>query len=380
MAVSTVDRDRLFRQFRNSLGSSVVSVEITDEILDSSLEMAIEDYAEIAQNQLIENQWFSLFGTNVTTAEFVFGLSVPSIDFSTRYSYAYSKQVGLQGRGPWELKKDYIEIEAGKQSYLIPAGREVNEVLWFSPNATTAALFANTYGGVDAGGFGGGFAQVGAGGVGINGGFGGGYYAMQSYDTLLLAQDLTLKSKLLRGDLTYKITANSDGGRILHLMSTPGSRLSFGMGVSNSGLLSLAGCQVWYHYYDTTPENLDQCRKDNPDIIRLPNDVILSKLDFSNFNEPTKVLIRQLFIAHAKRALGRIRGKYSGIIGPPGAQQTMDYESLLTEGTAELEAVRLAIGNRLLRYSSTAMLERAALEAEYLNRQLKFRPLGIYKV
>jgi hypothetical protein len=33
------------------------------------------------------------------------------------------------------------------------------------------------------------------------------------------------------------------------------------------------------------------------------------KLDFSDFNEPTKTLL-QLFIAEAKKALGRTRGKF----------------------------------------------------------------------
>ena len=40
-------------------------------------------------------------------------------------------------------------------------------------------------------------------------------------------------------------------------------------------------------YYDTTNKDVDQCRKDNPSIIKLPNDVPLGKLDYATFNEPT---------------------------------------------------------------------------------------------
>ena len=49
--------------------------------------------------------------------------------------------MGLQTRGPWELQKDYVLIEEDKQVYEIPAGREINEILWFTPNSTDHALY-----------------------------------------------------------------------------------------------------------------------------------------------------------------------------------------------------------------------------------------------
>jgi hypothetical protein len=63
-------------------------------------------------------------------------------DMAKDYSYYFSKEVGLQQRGPWELKKDFIEIEPGKQVYIIPAGREINSVMWMNPPTTQASLFA----------------------------------------------------------------------------------------------------------------------------------------------------------------------------------------------------------------------------------------------
>jgi hypothetical protein len=57
-------------------------------------------------------------------------------------------------------------------------------------------------------------------------------------------------------------------------------------------------------------QNVDACLKDNPDIIKMPNQVELSRLEYVDFNEPTRTLVRQLFIAEAKRALGRTRGKF----------------------------------------------------------------------
>lgn len=378
MSVSIEEREKLFRQFRHSVGAPIRQIELTDEQLCTLLEISIEDYAQYVQEWLIEHQWQSLLGHNLDTIDMAFALSVRNFDFMTQYTYAYSKQVGLQTNGPWELKKDYVEIEAGRQVYQIPAGREINEVLWITPPATSQALLAN-YGGIDYG-FGGGFAQVG-GGVGTGGpGFSRmGYYIAPAFDILLTAADMNLKNRIVRSELVYKVTAGPNGTKLLHLMSTPGSKLSFGQGIGGVGSsINMTGCQVWYHYYDTTPENVDQCRQDNPDIIKMPNQVPLAKLDYADFNEPTKTLIRQLFIAEAKRALGRTRGKFGGIVGPPEAERTMDYESLLSEGNEEKKAVLERLDARLQRLSSTSQLERGAKEATDLNTAMKYRPLGFW--
>ena len=380
MSVSIEERDKLFTQFRHSVGAPIRQIELTDEQLCTLLEISIEDYAQYVQEWLIEHQWLSLFGQNIDNIDMAFALSVRSQDFVSQYTYAYSKQVGLQANGPWELKKDYVQLEEGRQVYQIPANREINEVLWLTPTAVSQALLAN-YGGIDYG-FGGGFAQMGGGygtaGTGTGGGRSG-YYVAPAFDILLTAGDMNLKNRIIRSELVYKITAGPNGTKLLHLLSTPGSKLSFGTGIGTPGSsISLAGCQVWYHYYDTNMGNKDKCRLDNPDIIKLPNEVPLSKLDFSTFNEPTKTLIRQLFIAEAKRALGRVRGKYGGIVGPPEAERTMDYETLISEGNEERKAVLERLDTRLARLSSTSQLERSANEAEYLNRAIKFRPMGFW--
>lgn len=380
MPVTTEEREKLFRQFRHSLGAPTRQIELVDEQLCTLLEISIEDYAQYVQEWLVEHQWLSLLGQNIDTTDMAFAMSVRSLDLMTQYTYAYSKQVGLQVNGPWELKKDYVTVEAGRQVYQIPAGREINEVLWLTPTAVNQALLAN-YGGIDYG-FGGGFAQMGGGygtaGTGTGGGRSG-YYIAPAFDILLTAQDMNLKNKIVRSEMVYKITAGPNGTKLLHLLSTPGSKLSFGHGIGGAGTsISLAGCQVWYHYYDTSGKDVDKCRLDNPDIIKLPNEVPLSKLDFSSFNEPTKTLIRQLFIAEAKRALGRVRGKFGGIVGPPEAERTMDYETLITEGNEERKAVLERLETRLVRLSSTSQLERGANEATFLNTTLKYRPLGFY--
>jgi hypothetical protein len=221
-----------------------------------------------------------------------------------------------------------------------------------------------------------GYGDGGGGGYGV-----GGYYLAPAYDILLRASDFNLKQRIIRSELIYKITAGPDGTRLLHLMSTPGSKLSFGHGPG--GTVGLTGSKVWYRYYDTTAENVDQCRAANKDIIKLPNEVPLSKLDYCDLNEPTKIWIRQYLLAKSKVTLGRVRGKYSGALKVPEGDVTMDFQSLLDEGKEEIKLLTdelIGPEGRLVKLSTEKQLERQANEAQHLNNSLKFRPLPIIVV
>jgi len=103
MAVSNEEKQRIFNQFRASMGAPIRNIELKDETLCTLLEIAIEDYAQYVQEWLIEHQWQSLLGENVSTTDMAFAMSVRSFDLMTQYTYAYSKQIGHQARGPWEL-------------------------------------------------------------------------------------------------------------------------------------------------------------------------------------------------------------------------------------------------------------------------------------
>lgn len=365
----------LFKKVRVKLGAPIRNVQLEDDQLCELLEMCTEDYASLVQNWLIENQWSSVYGKDVTQTDMAFAMSVRTMDTVKDYSYWFSKEVGLQQRGPWELKKDFITVEMGKQSYLLPAGREINKVLYMTPPTTQTAVMAN-YGGIDVGlGFGN-AAQLG-GGYGTSSGPMGGFFIAPAYDTMLLASDLMMKQRLLRGDLVYKVTGGPSGTKILHLISTPGSKLSFGQAYSGaSSVLGLAGHQVWYTYYDTKSEkDAAKCRKQNPDILLTPEQVPLDKMDYSLMNEPTKVIVRQLLVAEAKILLGNIRGYASGKISIPDAEMVMDYAMLHDQGKAEREQAIKELMERLARMTPAAQMETMAKISQSMNDIKKFQPV-----
>ena len=371
LQITDSEKRKLFNEVKVQLGAPIRKVELDDEMLCTLTEISIEDYSSYINEWLIESQWSSLYGLNVATSDLTKAFTVRAQNYENSFTYAYSKIVGLQANGPWELKKDYVEVEQGVQVYTIPAGREVNEVLWITPPTIDHALYSN-YGFGDYG-YGGGFAQVPFGGGG--GGFGyGGFYLAPAFDILQRDADYDLKQRIISSDLVYKITAGPDGTKLLHLLPPPGSRVTFGgAGQTNS----VAGSKVWYHYYETTSdEERQRCLNDNKDIIKLPSDVPVDVVNYSELNSPSKQWIREYLTAKSMEVLGRVRGKFGGALGVTDSEVTMDYESLLSEATAIKEKLFTRLNERLERLRPDKMLERKALEAENLNKTLQYRPLG----
>lgn len=378
MTKVTKEIEDLFLTCRRVLGAPVRAVELTDEQLCSLLQVAIGDYSERVQNEIIMNNWMGFYGKNTANAkELTAAFMYRSLDLTKEYSYWFSKQVGLQQEGPWELKKDFITIVPGQQVYVIPSGRTINKVMYVNPPMTDTALFANYMGGGV--GFMPGLGQVGAG-YGYGGGLGG-FYTTQANDVAYMAADLNFKSRLFRGDLTYKVTAGPDGTHLLHLISTPGSKLSFGFAGIQNGGIGILGCEVWYTYYDTSDGSEDECmRYHADDVILSPDQVEVNDVDFAFLNGPAKVIVRQLFIAKAKQTLGLIRGKFSGKVNIPQAEMSMDYQMLIQQGKEEYDAAMDALMKRLERMRPANMMEEQAKLVENQNKIQQYTPLGIYVI
>ena len=374
------ETQELFEDVRVKLGMGIRKVELTDDTMCRLLKYAVGDYAQYVQSFVIENNWATLYGKNLTNTDIAFALSVRTLDMAKDYSYYFSKEVGLQNGGPWELKKDFIKLEKGKQVYVIPSGRTINKVLWITPPTTDQALFAN-YGGFGVSFGGGVVGQMGLGAAtafgGISGyGMGAGLWALPAYDVSLMAADLKTKNQLFRSDLVYKVTAGPNGTHLLHLMSTPGSKLTFGAGGVN--MYPLQNCYCWYTYYDTNSSNEEDCMKQNPDVLLTPDQVPLSKMDYSLFNEPTKALIRQLLTGHASETLSFIRGKFSGNVSMLNNPLTMDYAQFMTYGQRERDNALNSLKERLERLSPYYTMQKQAELVDNSIKALKGTPLGLY--
>ena len=297
--ITPAKRDKLFTQLRHLLGAPIRAVELEDEMLDTALDISVLDYGQYVQDWLIENQWSSLYGQDTDVISLTNAFLTRDLDFETSFTYAYSKIVGLQAGGPYQLKQDYFTLTANTQMYEIPAGREINELLWFTRaelNESFIDPFLGAFGGMG-GGFGlggpGGFAQM---------GIQGSYFLMPAFDILLRMQDRNLKNRLIGGELTYRITAGAggkNGPKYVHLYNVPGGRFDFGNMVNNTN-------RVYYWYYDVGPENRNDCLDKNKDIILLPSDIEIEEMTYSKLNSPAQAWVRRYFFAKAKEMLGRV--------------------------------------------------------------------------
>lgn len=381
--ILTEDVKHLFHLVRVALGSPIRSIELTDDQLCALLEIAIGDYAEKVQNWVLETQWLNVQGKNTiqfqNPNELAYAMTVRTMDWSRNYSYWFSREVGLQQRGSYELKKDFFQVEKGKQVYVIPKGREINKVMYVTPSTTKAALYGNL-GTLDTG-IGGGFGQYGnmGNGMGITG-----FYIGSAYDTALMSVDLKYKNSLLRGDLAYKVTAGPDGTHLVHLMSTPGSpNMVGGVAADDTwGWNKYSNCYVWYTYYDVsdgTEEDIDRCRIENrDDVVLTPDQVPFESMSYDLMNYPTQQIIRKLLIAEAKITLGNIRGAFSGAVKIPNAEMTLDYRLFLEQGKDEKEKTLSELSERLTRMTPWELMKNQNEMNDQLMKVLKQKPLGFY--
>lgn len=380
----TPEIQKLFKTVRTKLGAPIRTIQLDDNQLCDLLDVAIGDYSEKVQNWVIKSQWMNLMGNKTllsNPSEVAYALTVRTMDWSRDFSYWFSREVGLQQRGSYELKKDFFKIEKGKQVYVVPAGREINKVLYITPSTTKAALYGNL-GTLDTG-IGGGFGQYGnmGNGMGITG-----FYVGSAYDTALMAADLKYKNSLLRGDIAYKVTAGPDGTHLIHLLSTPGSpNMVGGLAADDTwGWNKYSSCYCWYTYYDIGDggkEAEDECRLQNrDDVLITPDQVPLSEMRYEFLNNPAQQTVRQLLVAESMITLGLIRGTYSGSVKIPEAEMQMDYNMLLELGKQDKQNALEELNKRLDEMLPWNILEKQSNLTDNLIKVLQQKPLGGFYV
>jgi len=219
--ITSTNKNKLFLHVKHEMGYPLRPFEIKDDMMMSYLEMVIEDYSSFVNAWLIHQNWINLEGMDKTGGDFLSAFTTKSNNYMKSFTYAYSKQVGLGTNAPagagWELKRDFILTTENTQHYLIPAGREVNEVLWETPPEVDAGLIdpmaLNTFTPGMAG-----WSYLGRPSM----------YVQPTYSAILSAQDRSMKQRVLQSILTYRITGLETGEKMLHLYPIPGGRHEIG--------------------------------------------------------------------------------------------------------------------------------------------------------
>jgi hypothetical protein len=110
-----------------------------------------------------------------------------------------------------------------------------------------------------------------------------------------------------------------------------------------------------------------------------PSDAQLYNLTYAELNDPAKRWVKRFAQAMAKELLGLgIRGKFSSL-PIPGAEVTLNADSLITNGRADMDALREELKTTLDSLNYKSILENDASIQESINKTLTYSPLGIWR-
>ncbi len=385
--MSTTEQVKLFKRIRRFLGEPVMQVELDDEQIEECVCMAIEEYSSYINNWVLQNRLGEMLGLP-SDIDFTLKYVSNSLYFEKSYVNSYSEQQGFGVNGTRELKTDSIALTANTQDYTIPANREVNEVLWFTPS------FINLFG-LDASANSNiAFSEFGASFAGHTL-----YSVMPVFDTILTAQAAELRNRVRGSEYSYIIKPGPNGTKILKLFPVPfpgaaGTNSSMGIG----GGFGTPGT-VFYYYYDRLGNYgnpLFSGNTANPGftgytstqtssgfqgngLVSTPADVQLNFIAYNQLNSVAQRWVKRYALALAKELLGiGIRGKFNGQLPIPGAELTLNKDDLITTGRDDQEKLMTELKEQLSELSYDKIMEKRALIQEAINKNLGFGPTGLY--
>ena len=132
---------------------------------------------------------------------------------------------------------------------------------------------------------------------------------------------------------------------------------------------------LWFQYYTKSSKVTGSLGTEN----NVTNfaDIDYRVMSYSRINAPGIQWIKKYTLALAKELLGQIRSKYSSV-PVPGADVSLDGDSLRGEGAAEKENLITQLREDLEASSRRNMLEAKKEEAEFLRETIGNVPLNIY--
>jgi len=379
----------LFRRIRRKLGEPVMGVELRDVQMCECLAESIEEYSSFINNWALENRLSQMLGLP-NDIDFTLKFVSNNFGFEKTFARAYSEQErGIGGANSTRhLILSGIQLTAGTQDYTIPAGHEINEVMWYTPsfiNLFGLDPFANSNIA---------FSEFGASFAGHTL-----YHVMPVFDTILTAQAAELRNKVRGSEYSYRIRGGPNGTKILSLYPIPrngtGTAGSTNQGTSSFGIGGGAGTPgtVFYYFYNTigiggnstfsgytaNPSYTGDTSAQGNALVSGPSDAKLYNLSYDEINDIGKTWVKKHTQACAKTVLGEsVRGKFSGTLPIPGAELTLNSDMLVTNGREEIAKLKEELQAMLDKINYKSLLENNSMMQEYVNKTLSYSPLSIY--
>lgn len=385
--MSETEKNRIFNRIRRKLGAPVMGVELLDEQIEECICEAIEEYSGYINDWVLRNRLGEMLGLP-SEIDFTLKYVSNSLYFENSFASKIGEQVGLGANGTTEVKTTYISLTAGTQDYVIPANREVVDILWYTP------AFINLFGLDPFSSNNIAFSEFGASFAGYSL-----YSVMPVFDTIMTAQAAKLRNRVRGSEYHYMIRPGADGTKTLKLFPVPRNNANSAAG-PNLGIGGGAGTPgtMFYTYRDrvgnygnsdysgytanpgfTGTTNADGSIQDGNGLVSGPGDAQLNYISWSQLNSVAQTWVKKYAQALAKELLGiGIRGKFNGQLPIPGAELTLNKDDLISTGREDQQKLLDKLEKDLEELSYDKIMEKRVSVQESVNKTLSFIPMKIW--
>lgn len=383
--MTTTYRNQIFRRIRRKIGAPVMGVELLDEQIEECICEAIEEYSGYINDWVLRNRLGEMLGLP-SEIDFTLKYVSNSLYFENSFSKNIGEQIGLGANGTREVKTTSITLTAGTQDYSVPAGREVLDILWYTPS------FINLFGLDPFSNNNIAFSEFGASFAGHTL-----FHVMPVFDTIMTAQAAELRNRVRGAEYHYILRPGPDGTKILKLFPIPTIGANgIGGGSNNVGIGGGAGTPgtVFYTYRDRAGfyGNTDYSGMTaNPGysaststeqgngLVSGPADAELNYISWSQMNSVAQTWVKKYAQALAKELLGvGIRGKFNGQLPIPGAELTLNKDDLISTGREDQQKLLDKLNKDLEELSYDKIMEKRAAVQESVNKTLAYIPMKIW--
>jgi len=341
------------------LGYPIVAVELQESQFYTCYEEAITEYSAQINQFNIKDNMLSLqgqeTGSGTTKTNLTHRKITPTIGRNIQLAEQYGTEAGVGGTV--DFKSGSIAVSSGSQVYDLDA-------LWATPNEGGNAIeirkvfyegspaitrYFDPYAGTGDGSYN----MLDAFGWG-NKSPGVSFMMMPMYADLLKIQAIEFNDQIRKSAYSFELQNNK-----LRIFPNP-----------------TESYDLWFQYI--VKKDRDTTLQGTTDgVITDFSNAPYNNMEFKEINDVGKQWIKKYGLALCKELLGTIRSKYASL-PIPGAETTLDGDTLRNEATTEKEFLMTQLREMLEQTSRKTLLEADKEEAQHLQDKLGKVPIPIY--
>jgi hypothetical protein len=341
------------------LGYPIVAVELQEEQFYTCYEEAITEYSAQVNQFNIRDNMLALQGQETGSGDTKTNLThrklTPTIGRNIQLAEQYGSEAGVGGTV--DFKSGSIQVSSGSQVYDLDAlwaqpsesGNSIEVRKVFYEGSPAVTRYFDPYAG------------TGDGSYNMLDSFGWGnnspavqFMMMPIYADLLKVQAIEFNDQIRKSAYSFELVNNK-----LRIFPNPTSTYTL------------------HFRYLVKKDRNNTLQGTSDGVITDFSNAPFNNMTFANINEVGKQWIKKYGLALCKELLGTIRSKYASL-PIPGAETTLDGDTLRTEASTEKEVLVTQLREMLEQMSRKALLEADKDEAEFLNEKLNKVPIPIF--